>query len=141
MNQPQLKVFISHATVDTWVARQMADHIHRCGHTTFLDQVNLSHGDDFEQEILRQADESSELLVLFTPWALDRRYLWLEIGVFWGARKRIVGVLYGLTAKELIADEKTPVAIKRLLLLEINQIDSYFLQLQNRSIQKESTNE
>lgn len=54
MNQPLLKVFISHATVDTWVARQLADHIHRCGHMTFLDQVNLSHGDDFEQEILRQ---------------------------------------------------------------------------------------
>ena len=126
------KVFISHSSTDTWVALQIAEHIRKCGADTFLDAADIDHGDDFEQEILRAANESSELLVLLTPWSIERRYIWLEIGVFWGAQKRMVGVLYGLDAKALATDEKTPVMLKRLDLVELNKVDSYFGQLTAR---------
>ena len=134
------KVFISHASSDVWIARQLAEHIHKCGATTFLDQANIQHGDDFENEILKAAEDSSELLVLLTPWSKDRPYIWMEIGVFWGVRKRMVGVLYGITAKELAVDEKTPVMLKRLDLVELNNVDSYLSQLAGRLAAKGSTN-
>jgi hypothetical protein len=45
-------VFISHASIDTWVARQLASHIEQCGADSFLDETDIKHGDDFEDRIL-----------------------------------------------------------------------------------------
>ena len=68
-----------------------------------MDESNVQIGDDFEEKIREAANASDELLVLLTPWAIDRPYIWVELGAFWGARKRIVGVLYGLTSNQLRA--------------------------------------
>jgi hypothetical protein len=129
-HKPQ--VFISHSSTDTWVAKQIAAHIKQCGAEFFLDAEDIEHGDDFEKKILEAAQASSELLVLITPWATLRPYIWLEMGVFWGSGKRIVGVLHGITAKEIASDERIPILLKRIDLLDINRIDSYFDQLRAR---------
>ena len=128
------KVFVSHSSVDTWVARQIARNIEACGATAFLDEADMEHGDDFEERIIAAANSSSELLVLLTPWATTRPYIWLEMGLFWGSRKRIVGVLHGVTAKDLSSDERIPVLLKRTDLVDLNRIDSYFDQLRNRAV-------
>jgi TIR domain len=130
------KVFISHSSIDTWIAKQLATHITKSGASTFLDEASIEHGDDFEQKILEAAEKCDELLVLLTPWATGRPYIWLEIGVFWGARKRIVCLLHGITPKELAKDEKMPVLLKKVDLLPINEVDSYFLQLKKRTNRK-----
>ena len=49
-------------------------------------------GADFEEAILASLDKADELVVLLTPWALDRPYIWAEIGAAWGKRIPIVGV-------------------------------------------------
>src|SRR5438477_1668149 len=100
------KVFVSHSSVDTLVARQIARNIELCGAVAFLDEADMEHGDDFEERIIAAANSSSELLVLLTPWATTRPYIWLEMGLFWGSRKRIIGVLHGVTAEELSSDER-----------------------------------
>lgn len=126
------KVFVSHSSIDSWVARQLATHLAGCGVDTFLDNADIDHGDDFEEEILKAAEESSELLVLLTPWSVDRPYIWMEIGNFWGRRKRMIGLLHGLTAKDVSQDARMPVALKRLDLVQLNEVDSYFAQLTRR---------
>jgi hypothetical protein len=126
------QVFISHSSKDTWVAKQIAFHVGQCGALSFLDESDVNHGDNFEEEILKAADSSSELLVLLTPWAKVRPYIWLEIGVFWGSRKRIVGVLHGLTSQEIVGGEGIPALLKKIHLLDLNDIDSYFAQLRER---------
>lgn len=128
----QYQVFISHSSIDTWVAKQLARYVHQCGASTFLDQADIDHGDDFEERILAAADSANELLVLLTPWSRTRPYIWLEIGLFWGNRRRIVGVLYGLTAKDLSATDGIPALLKKIDLVNINDIDSYFQQLKRR---------
>ncbi len=133
MTSVPLQVFISHSSIDTWVAKQIASIVHQCGASTFLDEADIEHGDDFEERILEAAHTSDELLVLLTPWAIERPYIWLEIGVFWSQRKRIVGILYGLTAKEFSVQERIPVLLKRTDLLDINHIESYFEQLKRRA--------
>ena len=75
---------------------------------------------------------ADEVLVLLTPWAIKRPYIWLEIGAIWGQVKRIVGVLHGLNASELVAAEGTPALLKRIDLVELNRIDTYFAQLKSR---------
>ncbi len=129
-HKPQ--VFVSHSSVDTWVAKQIAEHIEACGAAAFLDEADIQHGDDFEARIISAANSSTELLVLLTPWATSRPYIWLEMGIFWGNKKRIVGVLHGITPKEFANDERMPVLLKRTDLLSINQLDFYFEQLRCR---------
>lgn len=126
------KVFVSHASTDSWVARQIARHVRDCGAATFLDCEQIQHGDDFEQRIIDEAASCTELVVLFTPTAHDRRYVWIEIGIFLGAKKRIVGVLYGVSVKDISSDERMPVLLKRIDLVDINDLDSYFDQLHAR---------
>jgi hypothetical protein len=129
---PVFQVFISHSSLDTWVARQIARAVEEQGATYFLDEAAMEYGDDFEDKILAAVRASQELLVLLTPWAVKRPYIWLEIGAVWGQGQRIVGVLYGLGVKELMTDEGTPALLKRITLVEINKLDEYFDQLAAR---------
>ena len=129
---PVFQVFISHSSLDTWVSRQIARAVEEQGATYFLDEAAMEYGDDFEDRILAAVRASQELLVLLTPWAVKRPYIWLEIGAVWGQGQRIVGVLYGLGVKELMTDEGTPALLKRITLVEINKLDEYFDQLAAR---------
>jgi len=126
------KVFISHSSIDTWVARQLARYIEDLGASTFLDEADIEYGDDFEERILEAIRTSQELLVLLTPWALKRPYIWLEIGAIWGLGRRVIGVLHGLSPSELVAQDGTPALLKRIDLVELNNIGLYFEQLQRR---------
>jgi hypothetical protein len=138
--QTHPRVFISHASNDAWVAKQIEAKAKSCGATTFLDCEHIEHGDDFEEKIIDAAEDCTELLVLFTPTARDRKYVWLEIGMFLGARKRIVGVLYGVKKEDIATDQFTPVALKRIDSVELNDIDSYFAELSRRVSACEVTN-
>jgi hypothetical protein len=129
---PQPRIFISHASSDSWVARQLDAHVRRCGADTFLDSEHIEHGDDFEEKIIDAAGTCTELLVLFTPTARDRKYVWLEIGMFLGAKKRIVAALYGVQKEDIASDQYTPVALKKIDSVELNQIDKYFAELKRR---------
>lgn len=134
------KVFISHGSADAWLAAQLKARIECCGADTFLDETDIDHGDDFEEEILRAANTCTELVVLLTPWSTMRPYIWMEIGLFWGAGKRIVIVLYGLSSEQLANDERLPVALKRLHIVNLNDIESYMNQLAKRATSLEARN-
>lgn len=127
-----IKVFISHASTDTWVARQIAAHIERQSASTFLDVASVAYGDDFEAEILKVEPDCTELLVLLTPWLLTRRWLWLEIGFFRHARKRIVCVLHGLSPESLRANPNVASMLLKLDMVDINDLDSCLEQLRRR---------
>jgi TIR domain len=123
---------VSHASADTWIAMQIAAHVKRCGATCFLDQADVDHGDDFDHKIRKATRASKEMIVLITPWAIDRPFVWLEMGAFWGSGKRIVALLHGLTAKEVATNERLPVVLKRIDLLQLNEVGGYFSQLRRR---------
>ena len=126
------KVFISHSSIDTWVARQLARHIHDSGAATFLDEADIEHGDDFEEKIVEAAKECAELVILLTPWSATRPYVWLEIGLFRYDGKRIVAILHGLDVDDVSTDNKIPVLLKKLDIVQINDVQSYFEQLARR---------
>ncbi len=72
------------------------------------------------------------MLVLLTPWALGRPYVWAELGAVWIKGLPIVGVIYGLTLNELHAKPEVPVFLKTENLVTLNEIDTYFGQLRAR---------
>jgi hypothetical protein len=92
-------VFVSHSSSDTWVAKQIAREVAACGAATFLDETDIAVGADFEADILSHLECSQELVVLLTPWALERAYVWAEIGAAWGHRIPIVALLHGVSAQ------------------------------------------
>jgi TIR domain len=130
--QSEYCVFISHSSEDTWVAQQLARILQAHGATTFLDEADIEYGDDFEDRILEAARGSQELLVLLTPWALKRPYIWLEIGAVWGLGRRVVGVLHGLSPSELVTQDGTPALLKRIDLVQLNKVDAYLDQVRGR---------
>jgi hypothetical protein len=129
------RVFVSHAGQDMWVAEQIARGIREAGATPFLDEAHIAIGEDFEDKILAALDGAKELLVLLTPWALARPYVWAEIGAAWGKRIPVVGVLHGLTADTLQAQAGVPLLLKKRNLIDINKLDAYFTELRARTAQ------
>lgn len=129
-------VFISHSGRDTWVAKQIAREIVACGAEPFLDQLEMEIGENFEVKILDSLRRADELLVLLTPWALERPYVWAELGAAWGKGLHIVGVLHGMSATELQTRPGVPVFLKADNLLELNDVDVYFGQLKARARRK-----
>jgi len=134
--RPRL-VFVSHSGPDTWVARQIAREIEARGATPFLDEAQVDAGADFEEDILNFLERAHELVVLLTPWALERPYVWAEIGAAWGRRIPIVALLLGLTPAELQTRPGIPVLLKKRDLLQLNEIDIYLDQLTGRMRQRE----
>jgi TIR domain len=131
-------IFVSHSSSDTWVAKQIAREIEKCGATPFLDEAHVDAGADFEQDILEFLERAHELVVLLTPWALDRPYVWAELGAAWGRRIPIVALLLGITPSELQNRPGTPVFLKKRDLLQLNEIETYLGQLRGRVEQHSS---
>ena len=125
-------VFVSHSGEDTWVARQIAREIERCGGRPFLDEADIDVGDEFDDAIREFLDRADELLVLFTPWSLERPYVWTEIGAAWIRRIPIVVVLHGLSRREFQVLPNAPVFLKKRDIVSLNDIDQYFDQLRAR---------
>ncbi len=126
-------VFVSHSGEDTWVARQIAREISERGATPFLDEADVDVGAEFEEDIREFLDRADELLVLFTPWALDRPYVWIEIGAAWQRRLPIVVVPHGLSVRDFQAHPNAPVFLKKRDILRLNDFDKYLKQIPSRS--------
>lgn len=122
-------VFVSHSGEDTWVARQIAREIASKGAKPFLDEADIDVGAEFEEDIRGFLDVADELLVLFTPWAFDRPYVWAEIGAAWIRRIPIVVILHGLTIMEFMSKPNAPVFLKKRDIIKLNEIDHYLDQL------------
>jgi hypothetical protein len=103
-----------------------------CGASAFLDEADIAVGADFEAAILSHLEQTQELLVLLTPWALERAYVWAEIGAAWGRGVPIVALLHGLNARELQSKAGVPNLLKNRNLIELNEIDSYLSELRTR---------
>lgn len=133
-------IFVSHSSRDLWIARQIAREIEAVGATPFLDEAEVDAGADFEEDIRDFLARAHELVVLLTPWALDRPYVWAELGAAWSRGIPIVALLLGLTPSELQNKPGVPVFLKKRDLLELNEIDTYVKQLAKR-VREQASND
>nr|VFJ96611.1 MAG: TIR domain-containing protein [Candidatus Kentron sp. LFY] len=94
-----------------------------------MDEADIDVGSKFEEDMRNFLEDAHELLVLFTPWGLERPYVWTEIGAAWIRRIPIIVVLHGLTQKEFQSQPNAPVFLKKRNIIRLNDIDQYFGQL------------
>jgi hypothetical protein len=125
-------VFISHSGRDIWVAKQLARVFAEQGATVFLDAINIDAGSNFAEEIRSNLRRANELVVLWTPWALDRPFILAEVGGAWTRGIPIIQLLYGISAAELTARPGFPIFLKALDMIQLDDLDEYLPQLVQR---------
>jgi hypothetical protein len=134
MTRRRHKIFVSHGWADRWVAQQIALRLTRdCGCATFLDAFNVEKGDDIETKIFAELDSCHELVMLLTPWAADRNWLWVEAGAARMKNIRIVAVLYGLTLSDLDKEKGGKTFLGAKNIVDINELESYFVEVCKRA--------
>jgi hypothetical protein len=125
-------VFVIHSAQDTWVAQRIADGILRQGAEAFLAE-ELNAGEDFPTAVHSAMLRATEVLVYLTPWALDRPWVWMEVGAAWALGLLMVCVLHGLTPEDLRLDTRVPLPILARQSISINELGSeYERQLHDR---------
>lgn len=126
------RVFVSHAWSDLWIAQQIERRIREDTKAeTFIDAVDIAKGDDFEERIFTEMARVDELVVLLTPWSVDRHWLWVEIGAARAHGCRIVPILYHLSLDELERGSGATF-LKAKNVVAMNEMETYLSQLKRR---------
>jgi len=128
-----LRVFISHSWADRWVAEQFARRIRDdSGAEAFVDVFDIAKGDDFESRIFGELQKCHELVVLLTPWSVDRNWVWVELGAARALGLRIVPILYQVSLDEIDRERGGKTFLGGKNVVEINEFDQYLIELTKR---------
>lgn len=127
------RVFVSHGWADRWIAEQIARRIRDdCGADIFVDVFDIEKGDDFEARIFGEFRQCQELVVLLTPWSVDRNWVWVEIGAARALELRIIPVLYKVSLEEIDRERGGKTFLGGKNVVDINDLDEYLLELAKR---------
>ena len=95
------RVFISHGHDDRFVAKHIRELLATRGISSFLDQTDISIGDNFRTIILDELQRCDEVMTLLTPSSLSSAWVFAEIGAAMLAKKKVVAIRWGLEMEEL----------------------------------------
>ena len=126
-DQHKFKVFISHSTLDKFMARKIDEMLQAIGIATFRDDRDLDAGDPIPEEIRHEIASSDELLVLWTTQTLASEWVKQEIGAAWGLGLKTVALLHVVEASTL------PPNIRNCLAYPINDAERYLEEVSRRA--------
>ena len=128
MPKKPYQVFVSHATLDKWIATVLCEKIEVAGAGYFRDDRDIDGGDDIPESIRTAIKGSHELVILLTPNSVDRPWVLLEVGAAWGRRKntRITPILCHVDADPI------PGMLKSKKAININDFAGYLSELKQR---------
>ncbi|HLL75501.1 MAG TPA: TIR domain-containing protein [Pyrinomonadaceae bacterium] len=121
-----MKVFISHSSRDKWAARRISDDLNRLGVETFLDEKDIETGETIDDTISIHLKECDECLLLLSPSSLNSHWVLIEIGGAKALGKRLVPILLHIGVNDM------PSPISKHLARDINEIEKYYEEVQNR---------
>jgi hypothetical protein len=93
---------------------------------------DIHKGDRFEDLIREELPRCNELIALLTPWSIERNWVWTEIAAAWITKKPFVGILYGLTLKEIEVEHGGAACLSSTTVATIDEFDTYLAQLRIR---------
>jgi len=121
-------VFISHSSLDAWIARTISEKIQSLGVACWLDQKDLEGGDVIPDEIIRGIDACQEAIVLISPNSVNSRWVSFEIGGVLAQHKRVTPILNNVRP-----DEMAP--MKDIKSVDLNKFEEFLAQLARRVAQ------
>ena len=127
------RIFLSHCGEDRWVALRLAACVKEVGADPFLDAESIQVGSRFDEDLQAGLSDADEILVLVTPWALTRPYVWMELGVAWFRKIPVVALLHGVTPEQLRSTPSIPIMLLERNLISLNDATRYFQELQGRA--------
>src|SRR5688572_28476853 len=123
------RVFVSHATADKWLASTVCERIEALGVATFRDDRDIDGGDDIPDSLREAIAGCDELLVLLTPFSVNRPWVLIEVGAAWqrSPEVRITAV------KQHIEVDPIPAMLRSKKVIDLNEFDQYLDQLRRRA--------
>jgi hypothetical protein len=94
----------------------------------------IQFADDPDARIAEAVGEAAELVVLLTPWAIERPWVWVEISLahFRDPACPMIVLLHGLSRRDFLAIEKVPAFLKQEDIIPLNGVEDYFVDLAAR---------
>src|SRR5437867_12476253 len=86
-------VFVSHSSLDAWIARVLVEKIEALGAECWLDEKDLSGGDVIAAEIIRGINACDEAVILISPNSVKSQWVPFEIGGVRAQHKRVTPLL------------------------------------------------
>jgi hypothetical protein len=120
------KVFISHSSKESWIARQISKEIDGIGLETWLDNNDLHGGDEIKSTIKRGIEESQEVLAVVSINSSMSQWVIYEATIADYCGKRITLILnnIGPDAIEPLKGTKS---------FDLNEFDKFLLELATRA--------
>jgi len=119
-----MKVFISHShsQTDEPLVRKVTAALQNAGLDVWDEHVEVFLGDNWAEKIAQALRESEAMVVLFTPNALDSKWVNHDIGYALGEyrfRNRLVTVLAGPAEK--LSEDKIPWILRRFKIIKLGE--------------------
>jgi hypothetical protein len=88
-------IFISHSSVDSGLAEEFADMFKDKGIMTFVANIDILAGIDWEKKLKEEIYKSDELLLILSPKSKNSKWVMIEVGAAWILGKTITpAVMY-----------------------------------------------
>jgi TIR domain len=98
-----MKIFISHASKDASVARQLAEQLEATGHSVWIPENEILPGDNWAKKEGQALEDSDIIIVLATPQAFESESVTREIQYALTAKHikgRVIPVFLGPESKK-----------------------------------------
>ena len=123
--QSSYKVFISHSSLDKWIAERMAEKVTEAGADFWLDVRDLPGGGDILKEINQGVQECQEVIILFSSNSVNSHWIGFEIGVAYSKRKHLTPILNNVNYTEVSL-------LQGIKAIELNNFSQYLTELKKR---------
>lgn len=120
------RVFVSHATLDKWIAKVICDKLDALGVKSFRDDRDIQGGDDIPNRIREEIRLADEVLILLTPQSATRDWVRWEAAAAWACQKRIVVVQYHVEVSVV------PEMLRSKKAVLLNDLDHYLAEVASR---------
>jgi hypothetical protein len=120
------RVFLSHSSHDTFIARHLRERIRAINVDVWLDVVDLAGGEVVGTAVLEEIRRSDELLVLVSAASVNSHWVIAEVGIAMGTNKYITPMLVSLKPSDL------PGPIRDRNPRTLNDLDVYLEELRAR---------
>jgi hypothetical protein len=118
-------VFISHSSLDKWIAERMAEKIAETRAKYWLDERDLKGGGDIRKEINDGMRDCQEVVVLFSPNSVDSHWVSFEIGASYAKRKHLTPILNNVSHSSITL-------LQGIKAIELNDFSKYIAELKKR---------
>jgi hypothetical protein len=118
-------VFISHSSVDAWIAGVMAEKIEELGAECWLDEKDLAGGDVIVEDIRRGINACDEALILISPNSVKSKWVPFEIGGLRQLERHVTPIFNNVKAQQMEP-------LKDIKGVNLNDFEQFLAQLKRR---------